>query len=268
MIETLKTVHVLPSNATLEFHQSLYLDREAMTLIPDRVFVNERGDYLFETNSLGLRGPEPSPGQRIAVVWGDSVVFSMVGQGWPELINNDALDCLFLNGGVEGATYLQIIKRALAINRRRPATLNLLMLGWTPYPGNRYVCDDLEDALAELPNPVLVTQPTCLNPALAQCDLRATFCSDADDLRHFGFLGASTYSVPLQQALFDHIFERNTMVRAVARKTGTPLIDLYACLDTNSLRDFRRNFLDISHPRVAAYPLIAKLVRESVRPFL
>ena len=158
-----KTVHVLPANRNAGYAQGLYLDATTGTLVPNLVFVDESGDVLFETNSLGLRGPEPAPDQRFGVVWGCSVVFSIVGRGWPELITDASVDCLFLDGGVEGSPYPHILKRALDTNRVRPAALNLLMLGWRPFLDNRHVHDDLTDVISEIPNPVLLTQPTCLN---------------------------------------------------------------------------------------------------------
>lgn len=261
----MRTIHVIPSTSTAEFGQSLYLDRATMTLIPNLAFVNEKGEFLFEINSLGLRGPEPEDGQPIAVVWGDSVVFSMAGKSWPEQINDGTLDYLFLNGGVEGSSYFEILRRAIALNRKRPAALNLILPGWHHFPDNRHVQRDLEDALSEIPNAVLVTQPTSLNAQIASTDLSNTFCKSPEDEEYFGFWGAAPYSVQLQNAYFVHISQRNAIVRAVAQSTGTPLIDLFTALDSAGLTDFRENFFDIGHPRMIAYPELAKIMRESIK---
>ncbi len=264
-----KTVHLIPENCSAAFAQGFYIDGATLTLVPNVVCINNAGDVLFETNSLGLRGAEPKAGEQIAVVWGDSVVFSLFGvglAGWPEQINDESIGCLFLNGGVERRFYPQTILRALEFNRKHKVTLNLLTLGWMP-PDNRPVHGDLLDALAELPNPVLLTQPTSLNPKIASRDLEAYINLTIGDT-HFGFFGSEPYSVEHQAAFFQHISERNAIIRWVSSETQTPLVDLYAFLDTSSLEDFRRDFFDISHLRAKAYPRVASFLRESVRPLL
>src|SRR5579872_2320310 len=205
-----KTVHLIPKNCSSYFAQNFYVDRATSTLVPNVVCINEAGDILFETNSLGLRGAEPKAGQNLAVVWGDSVVFSLFRPGlagWPEQINDESIDCLFLNGGVEGRFYPHTILRALEFNRKHTVALNLLTLGWMP-ADNRPVHDDLLDTLAELPNPVLITQPTSLNPKIAAKDLEAYINLAMGDA-HFGFFGSEPYSVEHQVAFFQHISERN-----------------------------------------------------------
>jgi len=44
-------------------------------------------------------------------VWGDSVVFS-VGRGWPCLLDRLAPGYQFLNGGIDGDPYKNILRRA------------------------------------------------------------------------------------------------------------------------------------------------------------
>lgn len=268
MIGGSKTVHLIPTGCSGEFAQSLYIDRATWTLVPNVVCIDDAGGVLFETNSLGLRGAEPKAGERFAVVWGDSFVFSLFGAGWPEQINDESIDCLFLNGGVEARLYPHTILSAINFNRRHTVALNLLTLGWMP-PDNRRVYGDLLNTLAELPNPVLLTQPTSLNPIIAGRDLTAYIgINRFNDDEHFGFFASEPYSVQHQAAFFQHISERNALIRAAAAATQTPLIDLYALFDTSSIDDFRRDFRDISHLRTNAYPRIASFVRESVRSLL
>jgi hypothetical protein len=265
----MRTVHVLPSRGSVSLHQSFYLDRATMALLPNLTFLKEDGEFLFETNSLGLRGPEPSSGRRFAVVWGDSVVFSSpFHRSWPEQIADASIDCLVLNGGVEGSSYQQILARAVALNRKTPAALNVILLGWHHFPDNRHLRGDLENALGEVPNPVLVTQPTSLNARIAGEDLSAYFVDSVTDPRFFRFWGATPYSVPLQQAYFAHICERNAVIREVARERAVPLVDLFALLDSTRLEDFRTYFFDIGHPRPNAYPVLASLLRDALSRFL
>src|SRR5207253_8152371 len=63
---------------------------------------------------------------------GDSVVFSS-GRGWPCLLDRFAPGYQFLNGGLDGDLYPNILRRADALNRSHSVALNLLMLGWHPF---------------------------------------------------------------------------------------------------------------------------------------
>ncbi|MBV8152426.1 MAG: hypothetical protein JOY59_12780 [Candidatus Eremiobacteraeota bacterium] len=265
----MKTVHVLTADMSGEFVQSLYQDTVSYMLIPNLTFVDENGDVLFETNSLGMRGPEVEPGKPFAVVWGDSTVFcyAIAGGGWPEQINDGSLNCLFLNGGFEGSDYQKTLRRALVFNRATPAALNILMPGWAPFSTNRHVREDLQNALDEMPNAVLLTAPTFLNGAIINTDLSSFFCDGNWETR-FQF-GDVPYSIATQHRLFAHIVERNEIIRSVAAETRTPLIDLFAFLyTTEKPQDLRRHFGDISHLRPSAYPVVSSFIRESVRTLL
>jgi hypothetical protein len=263
-----KTVHVLPDGSTTAFEQSLYLDRESMTLIPNLVFIDERGGFLFETNSLGLRGREPEPDEPIAVAWGDSTVFCLSTSGWPEQINDDGVNCLFLNGGIEGANYREVLKRALEFNSRKNVALNIVLPGWLPFPDNAQFGADLAHALTRLQNPVIVTQPTALNAQIAGTDISASFAVTRDEKTMFRFWSQLPYSVEDASAYFSFICRRNAIATEVAHAAGVPVIDLFAHLDTTGLSDFREYFFDITHPRSIAYPKIAKFIRDAVRPLL
>src|SRR5205085_747304 len=111
--------------------KALYHDPERAGLRPNLVFVAPDGSIVFETNELGLKGDPLDPRRKLAVVWGDSVVFS-AGRGWPCLLDRLAPGYQFLNGGIEGDTYSEILRRARDFNYRHPVVLNLVMLGWHP----------------------------------------------------------------------------------------------------------------------------------------
>ena len=78
----------------------------------------------------------------------------------------------------------------------------------------------------------------------------------------FWFWGSTEYSVRFQQQLFAHILERNEIIRRVAARTKTPLVDLYAAFDSSREDDFRRWFFDVAHPRASSYPRLAEVVFE------
>jgi lysophospholipase L1-like esterase len=66
-----------------------------------------------------------------AVIWGDSVVFGR-GRGWPCLLDRLAAGYQFLNGGLEGDLYKNILRRASEFNRRHRVALNVRMLAGIP----------------------------------------------------------------------------------------------------------------------------------------
>jgi lysophospholipase L1-like esterase len=96
------------------------------------VLVDRRGAIVFEINELGLKGAARDPARKLAVIWGDSVVFG-IGWSWPCLIDEMASGYQFLNGGIEADPYDNILGRAEASNHAHAVTLNIVMLGWHPW---------------------------------------------------------------------------------------------------------------------------------------
>lgn len=123
-----KTVHLLPRPNAIK---RLCFDEETMTLRPNLVLVDRKGSVEFEINELGLKGAARDPSRKLAVVWGDSVVFG-VRWGWPPLLDEFAPGYQFLNGGIEADPYDNILRRAAAFNRANEVALNIVMLGWHP----------------------------------------------------------------------------------------------------------------------------------------
>ncbi len=262
-----KNVHVIERVVSdLGALQSIYYDAEEKWLRPDLYMVDPDGNMLWQTNSLRLRGPDVEPDDKIGVVWGDSVVFCVYERSWPEMLSDFASDCVFLNGGVEGVNYVTVLEHAIDFNAKREVAVNVILTGWEGV--NTCLTSDLRSALKSIPNAVLATMPTALNTQIIDRDIRDTFVSEGDWPDIFGFMGKRVYSVTAQRAFFAHICERNDMIRAVAHETGTPLIDLFAALDSSQLADFRECFFDISHPRPSAYKKIASVVWETVGPLL
>ncbi len=302
-----KSVHLIPADAAIK---RLCFDDATQSLRPNLVLVDRQGAVVFEINELGLKGAARDPARKLAVVWGDSVVFG-VRWSWPCLIDAHAPHYQFLNGGIEGDPYDNILRRATDFNRAHDVALNILMLGWHPMlghpdlpapedrpagrwrriaaalpgirrrspalaaepqaalpaPSNPRLRDDLVEFLEGTQNTVLVTMPTALNRTIIGRDLSASFVKSGRDTV-FRFAGDFPYSLAAQRYLFDHISERNEVVRAVARAGGLPLVDLAAAFDTENQADFREDFFDVLHLRPRAYPKAAAAVYAGIKPVL
>jgi hypothetical protein len=191
----LRTVHVVAGPEALK---ALYLDEKNATVRPNLIFVDPNGAIIFETNEAGLKGDPLDRTRKLAVVWGDSIVFGS-GRGWAFLLDRLAPGWQFLNGGIEGDLYTNILRRAGEFNRHYPVALNLLMLGWHPFvplsprprgtglgvsatrrqrlrPGNRNIRADLTRFLERTPNTVVLTMPTALNEGIIDRDLSSLSC--------------------------------------------------------------------------------------------
>ena len=298
----LKTVHLVPKDSAIK---RLCFDEATRTLRPNLVLVDRQGAVVFEINELGLKGDSRDQTRKLVVVWGDSVVFG-VRRSWPCLL--DALACgyQFLNGGIEADPYGNILRRAAGFNRSHSVALNLVMLGWHPWrlpstlaprqagpgllqrlrlrrtartlrrngasdpdlwPVHQQLRDELNAFLQTVPNTVLVTMPTALNRGILDRDLSSWFRGGDRDAV-FTFAGDLPYSVEAQRHMFEHIAERNAIVREVAQATGHPLVDLAPMFDTARLADFREDFFDMLHLRPRAYPKTAAAIHAGIKDLL
>ena len=124
-----KSIHLLPPPSAVK---RLCFDETTRTLRPNMVLVDRRGAIVFEINELGLKGAARDPARKLAVIWGDSVVFG-IGWSWPCLIDEMAAGYQFLNGGIEADPYDNILRRAEASNHAHAVALNIVMLGWHPW---------------------------------------------------------------------------------------------------------------------------------------
>ena len=109
--------------------------------------------------------------------------------------------------------------------------------------------------------------PTALNRNIADQDLSPYFTRGKRDTV-FYFIGDIPYSLAVQRHLFDHITERNAIVREVAQATGVRLLDLYAEFDTEQAADFRTHFFDVLHLRPGSYRTTAGIVYEAIKDLL
>jgi len=242
--------------------QALYFDRLTNELYPDVCLIGTNGEYLFSTNSLRLKGADVEPGASIGIVWGDSQVFGAGRSGWPEAMNSWSRGCTFLNGGIEGVNHQVVLNRAQIFNldfkQDYHICVNILVPGIHDVGSNATFSKDLMRAVDHLPNLILGTMPTSLNPNIVDRDLSPFMAQGvAGGDERYGFFGGDPYSVSRQRLIYSHLVERNSMIRAVAEERGIPLLDLFATFETKSIDDFRDNFCDITHPRPRAYPAFA-----------
>jgi hypothetical protein len=244
--------------------QDLYHDIVNNCLRPNLTFVSNSGDILFETNEIGLKGDSVDPNRRLAVVWGDSVVFGK-RHGWPCLLDGMIPGYQFLNGGIEGNPYYKVLERAVRLNEQTDVALNLILLGWHDIGQNTNVATDLRTALDRISNPVLATMPTSLNPKMIESDISELLKEEGDEEEVFGYFGVP-YSVEHQKWMFEHILERNRIIRDIASERGLPLIDLFAHLASERMEDFRQEFFDPWHPRPSVYPKLAQIIGEAIQP--
>src|SRR5712691_1071190 len=155
--------------------QSLYLDRVTNWCLPNVTIVDASGVIYFETNEIGLKGDPVDPERKLAVVWGDSVVFG-IGRGWPCLLDELVPGYQFLNGGIEGDGYEGVVQRVVKLNRECAVALNIILPGW--HYGSRPFKECLTMELAHVPNLVLATMPTSLNERLISEDLSGTLAPE------------------------------------------------------------------------------------------
>ena len=283
---------VLPV-ADTDVFKALYYDRDEAALRPSLTFVDRSGQIVFETNEVGLKGDPLDRQRKLAVVWGDSVVFAS-GRGWPCLLDQFAPGWQFLNGGLDGDPYSNILRRASEFNRKHPVSLNLLMLGWHPFvspraklvrqmgwlgwrkgeflveeprSGNENVRAALTAFLRANPNTVVATMPTALNPQIIDLDLSA-YLVRGDDETGFRFLGDIAYRTEGQRWGYEHIVERNAITREVCAEQRIRMVDLFAMFDTANEADFREHFIDILHLRPRSYRLVAEIVYEEIKDLL
>jgi len=233
---------------------------------PRLVFVGADGSIHFEINEVGLKGDALDDTRKLVVVWGDSVVFS-AGRGWPCLLDSLAPGYQFLNGGIEGDPYTNILRRAHEFKRQRAVELNLLMLGWHPLPDNRNVRSALTDFVEKTPNTVLFTMPTALNRRIADQDL-SPYLTHRDADNAFTFCGDLPYSRKNQYIGFNYIVERNEIIRETAARMDVRMVDLFAEFDTEKLDDFRQDFIDMIHLRASAHPKIVRAVYDGIKDLL
>ena len=217
---------VLPV-ADTDVFKALYYDREHAALRPNLTFVDRTGAIVFETNEVGLKGDPVDASRKLAVVWGDSVVFGS-GRSWPCLLDRLAPGWQFLNGGLDGDPYSNILGRAAEFNSRCPVELNLLMLGWhhfvparqviraaprprwlvwnndppeeiwEPRSGNENLQGELTSFLQRVPNTIVLTTPTALNRQIIDRDLSPYFVAGTDETG-FRFLGDLPYQTDAQR---------------------------------------------------------------------
>lgn len=286
--DTLRTVHPITE---CEAFKALYWSGELPGMVPNLVFINRDGSVAFESNEVGLKGDPLDETRKLVVVWGDSVVFG-AGRGWAHQLDRLAPGYQFLNGGLEGDPYGNILRRAREFNSRHTVALNLVMLGWHPFvpprvagsagrsffravraprilphSGNENIREELARFLDRTPNTVVLTMPTALNRDIIDRDLSGCLVEGGYE-DAFRFLGNLPYRIDGQHWAFEHIVERNAIAREVCARRGVRTIDLFAAFDTTGQADFREHFLDVVHLRPRAFPLVARIIHDGIKDLL
>ena len=285
---TLREVHLV---AETDVFKALYFDRKSLALRPNLIFVDQNGATVFQTNEVGLKGSGLDRSRKLAVVWGDSVAFGS-GSGWPCLLDEFAPTYQFLNGGLDGDPFINILRRAITFNQQQTVSLNLLMLGWHPFipervihrsrpwpllkmetapsrlsrAGNENLRGNLMAFLQMLPHTVVLTMPTALNPDVIE-DI-SPYLSAGDDETGFAFIGQVPYQPDGPRQAFEHITERNAVTREVCVELGIRLVDLFTAFKTDGLPDFRTHFYDILHLRPRSYRIMAQVIYEGIKDLL
>jgi len=285
----LRSVHLIERDEHFgPFWKSICYDPARGALRPNLTFVNAAGTVLFETNEAGLTGPPLDPRRKLAVVWGDSVVFC-AGRSWVPLLEGKAPGWQFLNGGIDGDPASNILERAAAFNAAHRVALNLLLLGWHPFvpswwrdaavqrgavaprvgeagaenAGNHGLRERLREFLRRHANTVLLTVATALNPDNLATPMSQYRVEGSPEIA-FRVFGDTSREVAGQAEAYAYILERNAIARAVCGELGVRVIDLAAGFDTRGTADFREHFVDVLHFRHPAYPLVAHRVYEGI----
>jgi hypothetical protein len=248
----------LPAEMPFEDVQAALVLPDARGLVPStEIFWGEHP--FWSTNSFGLRAPEPTPGRKLAIVWGDSIVFGAPdnrGGSWVSRLAADVASHQVLNGGIPGCPLSMTLDRMRQLNEVLPVDVNMVVASWhrsTPNGGpyNVGLRDYLGAALERCDRVVLVTTPTSLNEQIVDHDLRIY----ADDAKRFVW----EHEPGIARAWLGSLMERNEIVREVGAAMGIPVFDWFETLRTTSLEDFRRDFVDFGHLRGSVAPKIVAI---------
>jgi hypothetical protein len=238
-----------------------FADAQAALVLPDwqglqpSTEVYQDARLLWRTNSLGLRGPEPDPTRKLAVIWGDSVIFGAPDICTPWLPHLDTPACQVLNGGVPGCPLHSSLERMNRLDEVLGIDLHIVFAGWNYStqeggPCNAGLKGHLLYELWEYRGRcALVTTPTSLNPAIVDHDLRAFAEPWAERF-------VWDFEPGVARAWLDNVIERNQIIREVGDELGLPVFDWYEAMRTTSLEDFRTDFVDFGHFRSAAMPKV------------
>lgn len=260
--QTTRTARALrldfPPDATLADMQAALVLPEWTGLQPSTEIY--KGETLvWQTNSLGLRSPEPIRGRKLAVIWGDSVIFGApcCGGSWISELDGEFQ---MLNGGVPGSPLYATLDRMQRLNETVDIDLNIVVAGWYPGslelgPQNAGLRDYLGQQAERCNGPVaLATTPTSLNPAIVDHDLRIY----SQDTPRFIW----DFEPGVARAWLGGISERNEIVRDLGSELGLPVFDWFELMRTTSLDDFRTDFIDFGHFRSCAMPKVVAAWRD------
>ena len=235
-----------------------FMDQLRGSILPStRVF---RGDELmWESNSLGCKGPELDDGRPVIGVFGDSVVQGGYMDSFVNFIRVGP--CQPLNGGVEGSNIAITVDRFLEINAKVPMVAALVHSGWH----NLVYGDNRESVWRE--NLDRVRGP----PVIAHFRLSADFHPDmlATGYAHLMRDGYQQWTpeavTPEGAADFKRQLDRfNSFIESYCAETGRLLIDLDPVLAPRSAAEVSTHFFDLIHPRASSYEAIGAAISAQI----
>lgn len=269
--QTIKDIYVYDPAISYETFQAFYLDQSRRRIRPNVVILNADGEsILFETNALGFKGPEIEPSKKLAVVWGDSVVFAHF-EGWVDGISQRFPDYQFVNGGLEGDRLENIVNRAVEKNEELAIDRNIIFPGWHSLKNPERIYELLNHAADALPGVILCTVPTSLCEKAVSNDISEYLTefksiNELEDI--YLFWGNLEYTIDNAKLLYKRLLIQNNICRKVAKEKSLPLVDLYQPFHQNDLERFREYFFDVGHPRPSAYAKFQDAFYEELKDVL
>lgn len=268
-------VCIMGDTAGGRFTKSYYWDPVAMeTACNLRVCYNE-ATLAFRMNDLGFRSTQDrDEGRPLTVVWGDSVVFGQGERTWVDMLEKFRPGVQFLNGGVEGLRFPEILDLAEKRNAEFQIDYNIMMPGWHGWDG-READLRLWERVAQLPGPAFMTVPSLLNEMTIKEDWdeyiweknggkwkRPQHGGMEGSLRRFW--GKDDFRATSAGHL-DKILHRNYTCRTAARQMSIPLCDMWMAMAVSTLAQGVPYFQDMGHPEPDAYPWMAEIVWRSLK---
>ncbi len=266
-----KYVHIHDPDLNAHLLQSVIFTSEPRRPRPNVVVLNASDmSMMMETDAYGFRGPETDFSNKLVAVWGDSWVegIAIENGGWVTMASEFCPGFQFLNGGVSGDVYENILERAIETNKKVHLDHNVFSLGWHSRGKLQKEYEILHQAIDNLPGCVLCTLPTSLSEKIVNIDLSSYFIG-LDEVttgplhdEAYVFFGNMPYTTDNAKKLFGEIKERNDITRKVANEGKVPLLDFYHHFYNDNIETFRNDFFDAPHPRPKSYIKFAKFLSQ------
>jgi hypothetical protein len=249
-------------------YQSNYVNYRTGWLIPStEVWI---GTQLATTiNSLGCKGPEPTPGVPVIGVFGDSTVFGAGVDSWPfhiQLPGYQPLNC-----GIEGHDLARLVQRYEQIKKVVDLAAVVVGSSWHNLVYNRTDEDYWASTLDQFEDdrPVAVaTLSTAYVPASCEIGLDDAIAATYPNNRRFVAWGGWPTTPEKTRQIYDAVLRYNDFVRAYCERTDRILVDFYELYRPEGYANMAEHFSDPVHQRPSLYPLFGRAVSEALSPHL